>query len=92
MHDNPLDEAILKTDASRRTVAQCVAQCICATFAVPYPPLSGTAKDLHIINKRLAAAGRQLLDTAYWRRKAVKGETVPGEIAAALIACWAMMP
>ena len=91
MHDNPLDEAILKTDSGRRTIARCIAQCISATFAVPYPPLAGVAKDLDELNRRLTAAGKQPLDASYWTRMSVKGEAVPGELVAALIARMTML-
>jgi N-acetylmuramoyl-L-alanine amidase len=91
MHDNPMDEAILKTESGRLTIAKCIAQCIAATFAVPYPPLAGVAKDLDMLNRRLASAGKQQLDSSYWARMAVKGQTVPGELVAAFIARMAML-
>lgn len=91
MHDNVLDEAILKTESGRRTIAKCIAQCISATFAVPYPPLAGVAKDLDMLNRRLTAAGKQPLDASYWTRMSVKGEAVPGELVAAFISRMTML-
>jgi N-acetylmuramoyl-L-alanine amidase len=92
MHDNPLDEVILKTEAGRRMIAQCIAQCIAATYGIPYPPKTGVAKDLETLNKRLAGAGRQKLDAAAWERMAVNGQMVPGELVAAFIARMTTMP
>lgn len=92
MHDNPADEAILKTEVGVRLIAQCIAQCIAATYGVQYPPKTGVARDLETLNRRLAGAGRQQLDAIYWERMAVKGQMIPGELVAAFIARMTMMP
>lgn len=92
MHDNLADEAILKTDEGKQTIARCIAQCIAATYAVPYPPKTGVGRDLETLNRRLAGSGRQQLDSVYWERMAVRGQMIPGELVAAFIARMTTMP